>query len=336
MDTWDALMVLDEDPDDPARVVVVYSGFSLLKSSQTPGTLGSWNREHLWPQSYGLNALSSNSRAKTDLFNLWAAEGSVNSSRGNKFYDYSTAPVTNPALAPGTTYDFNSWEPRDADKGAAARAVFYMAVRYEGTDPDVPDLELAETPDAALYRFGNLTTLLAWNRQFPVTPAERLRNQRIYATYQHNRNPFIDRPENADMVFLGLTPVQAWKNVRFTASELGDPSIGGDLADPDQDGISNLLEYACARDPRQPDTTAAMAVSLVSANSTSAFDAVFQWNRFASDVTFTFEGSTDLQTWSAVNAVLTDSTLLDFATGRATARIVVPSAPYFVRLRASR
>jgi hypothetical protein len=59
-----------------------------------------------------------------------------------------------------------------AGKGPIARALFYMAVRYDGTDPDVPDLELSDTPNAAAYVFGKLSTLLAWNRAFPVTEAE--------------------------------------------------------------------------------------------------------------------------------------------------------------------
>jgi Endonuclease I len=213
--------------------------------------------------------------------------------------------------------------------------IFSIAVRYEGTDADVPDLELAETPGLAQHRFGHLTTLLAWNRQFPVTPAERQRNQRLYATYQHNRNPFIDRPENADQVFLGLTPAQAWKNVRFTAGELGDPAIGGDLADPDRDGFSSLLEYACNRDPHHPDATPAFTLKLVTVSGSPAFEATFQWNRFASDLSFTFEASANLQSWTPVSAIVVDSTALDATTGQATVRISVPSLPYFIRLTAT-
>jgi len=92
----------------------------------------------------------------------------VNSSRGNKFYDETTPPGSSYLDAPLSNYDADSWEPRTEEKGLIARSMFYMAVRYDGTEPDVPDLELSDSPRAAQYRFGKLTTLLDWHRQFPL------------------------------------------------------------------------------------------------------------------------------------------------------------------------
>lgn len=86
-DTWDAIKVLDEAPGDPASVVLIYSGLTNLKSNQYPGGVGAgkWDREHLWPQSFGLVAISANSRAKTDLFNLHPIDYTVNSTRNNLY-----------------------------------------------------------------------------------------------------------------------------------------------------------------------------------------------------------------------------------------------------------
>lgn len=250
-DTRDAVKVLDEAPTDPFRVLLVYSGLTDLKANQETGTSGTWNREHLWPQSFGLVAFSDGSRAKTDLFNLRAIDEAVNSSRGNKLYDVSMAPVSRHVEALASSYDSDSWEPPDSEKGEIARALLYMATRYEGTDTDVPDLELSDSPNAAQYRFAKLSTLLLWNRQFPPSEAERLRNERIYSLYQHNRNPFIDRPEFAELAFGGAPSVlEAWKRVRFTQAELGNALISGDLADPDKDGMPNVLEWVFGRNPR--------------------------------------------------------------------------------------
>jgi endonuclease I len=235
-DTSDALKTLDEDPANSARVLLVYSGLTDLKSNQVIGSTGTWNREHLWPQSFGLVALNSEGRARSDLFNLRPVDENVNSSRGNKVYDRSAAPISIHPEAPGSSYDVDSWEPRDFDKGAIARAMFYMAVRYEGTDSDAPNLELSDSPSPATYQFGKLSTLLAWNRQFPPTSAERERNDRIYGEFQHNRNPFVDRPEYAEMVFNAVAPMEAWRRLRFTEAELTNAAVSGDLADPDQDG----------------------------------------------------------------------------------------------------
>ena len=52
-------------PANSNNVVLIYSGFTVPKSEQYNGNTGTWDREHLWPQSYGIVALSANSRAKS-------------------------------------------------------------------------------------------------------------------------------------------------------------------------------------------------------------------------------------------------------------------------------
>ena len=335
-DTWDALKVLDEDPLNFSNVVLIYSGFSVPKSEQYNGDTGTWDREHLWPQSFGIVALNSNSRAKSDLFNLRPIDTNVNSSRGNKYYDYSTPPVSTYPEAPGSTYDPDSWEPRDADKGPIARALFYMAVRYDGSDNDVPDLELSDSPNPNLYRFGKLTTMLIWHRQFSVAAPERQRNQLIYSDYQHNRNPFIDHPDYAEMVFYGVSPGQAWKDTRFTAAQISDPSISGDSADPDGDGLSNLLEYVYNRDPWQREQSPVMTVSVTSQGGGRALLLSFPHNRNATDVMLTYEGSSDLHTWTVAPSELVSVVVTSSENEQVTVRLPSSASAYFVRVRATR
>ena len=335
-DTWAALKILDQDPLNPNNVILVYSDFSVPKSEQYNGTTGTWEREHLWPQSYGIVALSSSSRAKSDLFNLRPIDRNVNSSRGNKYYDISTPPVSTFPEAPGCTYDSNSWEPRDSDKGTIARSMFYMAVRYDGSDPDVPDLELSDTPNAASYRFGKLTTLLAWSRQFAATVSERQRNQTIYGVYQHNRNPFVDHPDYAEMVFLGVTPGQAWKDSHFTEAQLADPSISGDAADPDHDRVSNLLEYVFNRDPWQRETSPAVTVKIATRGASATLFVSFPHNRNATDVTLTYEVSTNQQTWIVVQAQPVSTVTISSEVEQITVRLSSSTPAYFARIRATR
>jgi hypothetical protein len=75
--------------------------------------------------------------------------------------------------------------------------IFYMAVRYEGTDTSY-DLELVDYTysDAGTNEplYGKLSTLLAWHAMDPPDAWEALRNNRIQSL-QGNRNPFIDHPE---------------------------------------------------------------------------------------------------------------------------------------------
>ncbi len=57
-------------------------------------------------------------------------------------------------------------------------------------------------------------------------------------------------------------PVDAWRASRFTSAQLADPAISGDAADPDGDGLPNLLEYALGTDPLSPGSAGHPALSL--------------------------------------------------------------------------
>lgn len=50
------------------------------------------------------------------------------------------------------------------------------------------------------------------------------------------------------------TPIDSWKRTIFDAAELLQDEVSSDGSDPDNDGISNLLEYALGKHPQQPDT----------------------------------------------------------------------------------
>ena len=333
-DTWDALRDIDKNPANPAQVVLVYSGFLATAADQYNGQTGSWDREHLWPQSYGLVVFSDGSRAKTDIFNLRPIEVKTNEIRLNKYYDTTTPPGSSYAQAPQSSYDGDSWEPRLEDKGLIARSLFYMAVRYDGTDSDVPDLELSDTPNSSQYKFGKLTTVLAWNRLVPVTASERARNHRIYTTYQHNRNPFIDHPEFADLVFVaGATPGQAWKSLHFTTAELANNTISGDTADPDNDGLKTVVEYAFHRDPRVPERTPLVTPK---ANADGSVQLVFTHNRWATDATLSYETSSDLLTWTPVAGQVIGTTVTNYETEQLTVRLPGTGPKLFARIRVTK
>ena len=202
-DTSDALKLLDQDPGDANRVVLIYSGFTDAKTNF--GLTIGWNREHLWPNSYGLDDVQP---AFSDLHNLRAIDSNVNSSRGNKYYD--TSDTNSPSYrfpafvdAPLCSTDIDSWEPRAVDRGNIARSLFYMDVRYEGDHVNEPNLALTEHTNlisSATNLMGRLSTILAWSAQDTVDASEQLRNDGVYSL-QHNRNPFVDHPEWVDLVF---------------------------------------------------------------------------------------------------------------------------------------
>ncbi|MFN0067005.1 MAG: endonuclease I family protein [Limisphaerales bacterium] len=202
-DAVDALGVLDEDPANAANVILFYNGRSDPKSAFN--TTAGWDREHLWPNSYGIDDAGPEF---SDLHNLRPTDRNVNSSRGNKWFD-AVAPgdpgYASPAHpeAPGNEASSIAWEPPNTLKGDVARAAFYMDTRYEGTGGE-PDLALTSdygNISSSAAFMGNLSTLRAWHALDPVDAAEVTRNDRVFALYQGNRNPFVDRPEFVEALY---------------------------------------------------------------------------------------------------------------------------------------
>ncbi|MGX9874522.1 endonuclease I family protein [Streptomyces cellulosae] len=192
---WDALKDTDEDPSNSGNVILLYSGVSRSKSLNG-GDVGDWNREHVWAKSHG--DFGTSTGPGTDIHHLRPSDVQVNSVRGNKDFDNGGSAVANGG---GSLTDSDSFEPRDAVKGDVARMIFYMAVRYEGTD-GWPDLEPNNSvSNGSAPYIGKLSVLKEWNEQDPPDAFEQHRNDVIYESYQHNRNPFIDHPEWVESIW---------------------------------------------------------------------------------------------------------------------------------------
>jgi serine protease len=196
---WDGLNYADEDPANANNVILLYTGRSEPKTNRVgmSNSLDAWNREHVWPKSHGFP--SSSQHAYTDLHHLRPADVTVNSSRGNKDFAMGGTALDE---APANKTDNDSFEPANMVKGDVARMVFYMDVRYQGSDNSgVPDLSVAHgSTGEGEPLLGDLCTLLSWHRQDPVSDWERRRNNRVYE-WQKNRNPFIDNPLWAESVY---------------------------------------------------------------------------------------------------------------------------------------
>lgn len=198
-DTWDILKVADRDPNNPNNVIGIYSGFSMDAAKEYDNGNG-WTREHVWAKSRG--DFGTAEGPGTDLHHLRAEDASTNSARSNRNFDNADYYyVDNGGNYNGATLSKTSdsefiWEPRDEVKGDVARMLFYMVVRYEGTNGE-PDLELTDVYQSSTSKeplHATLSTLVQWSLNDPVSDAERARNEVVYS-YQHNRNPFIDHPE---------------------------------------------------------------------------------------------------------------------------------------------
>jgi len=125
---------------------------------------------------------------------------------------------------------------------------------------------------------------------------------------------------------------ESWQLAEF-GPQAGDPLVAGELADPDLDGLSNLLEYALGTDPNLPDT-ARVELEMVDAGGTACMRLTYSINPAATGITMVVEATDDLTDpdgWSDENILIEDVT---------TARIVVRDTlggPHrFFRLRVTR
>lgn len=95
--------------------------------------------------------------------------------------------------------------------------------------------------------------------------------------------------------FTVLTAFDSWRAGRFSAGELAQASVAGPLADPDLDGVSNLVEYALGAEPRLAGDTGLPTRSISGGRLQLTFA------RVRGDVTYIVEGSSRLDSsWSVL------------------------------------
>lgn len=159
-----------------------------------------YNREHSWPQSW----FNNDSIARTDLHHIFPVDGFVNNKRSNyPFGEVRSASWTSTngsklgsCKTPG--YTGTVFEPIDEYKGDFARAIMYMSVRYFGEDANWKITDMTNKAEIAPWA---IALLLRWHQNDPVSQKEIDRNNVIYDDYQYNRNPFIDNPNYAFMIW---------------------------------------------------------------------------------------------------------------------------------------
>ncbi|MEO0531821.1 MAG: endonuclease, partial [Planctomycetota bacterium] len=183
----------------------------------------SWNREHTWPRSRGVN---SSGPDNSDLHQLRPSDPDINNSRGNLNFGGEFGQQGFGIVSDGGTY----WYPGDADAGMIARQQFYMEVRYDGSDSSTDNLELLSgNPSTNTPHLGNLDRLLEWHYLAAPDDFERRRNDVIFDSYQGNRNPFVDHPEFVWSVFVDQANDSQLSIAGTTASADGSSANAIDL-----------------------------------------------------------------------------------------------------------
>lgn len=160
-----------------------------------------YNGEHLMPQSVYGSAMP----MVGDIHQVIPTDGYVNNGRGSLAFGETNSATTTymngskrgPSSISG--YSGTVFEPIDEFKGDIARCLLYFAVRYEDQVDSWSHPMLNGTNDQ-VYEDWFIALLLDWHNNDAVNQRELNRNNAAYI-HQGNRNPFIDNPSYANMIW---------------------------------------------------------------------------------------------------------------------------------------
>ncbi len=170
--TKDMYQYTDCQDSDPSSISSFYSGKAIGPKWDNGNT---WNREHTWPNSKGLEGNDEN-----DIMMLRPTSSSENISRGNKAYGESSG-YYNPNNVSGGKYDL---------RGDVARIMLYVYVRWGNTGNMWGTDGVLESVDV----------MLKWIQADPVDTWELGRNDSV-ESITGTRNVFVDYPELAFVLF---------------------------------------------------------------------------------------------------------------------------------------
>jgi hypothetical protein len=170
-------------------ITCVYSGENFVYSEPWAWTV--FSREHTFCHSWMPTYPSSNGPEYSDYFNLYPTnQNDANAVRSN-YPLGEVVTVTYTYLGCKYGQDVNGrtvFEPRDEQKGDAARSIFYMATCYntQSTNWGLPN------PISTSIMYGQDQNLLkAWHFQ-DLPDAREIAKNDFLDSLQGNRNPFID------------------------------------------------------------------------------------------------------------------------------------------------
>lgn len=169
-------------------VIGVYSGERAVYSGLFVWNDVGFSREHTYASSWFASGATDQSAPEySDYYNLYPVnQNNANAPRSN-------LPLGNVVGTPiyqylegkkgHDQYGVLVYEPRDAQKGNAARSMFYMATAYNGPNGTGDDWSLPAEQDQVVLK--------NWHFQDLPDSYEIARQEKIFSI-QHNRNPYVD------------------------------------------------------------------------------------------------------------------------------------------------
>lgn len=147
----------------------------------------------------------------------------------------------------------------------------------------------------------------------------------------------------SNLVVYGLLspPHQLWQQGNFSPTELADPTISGDAADPDGDGIPNLAEYAFNTNPKTANTSGLPVFDTLNVGGLDYLAISYKQVLFNTDITCTVQVSDDLTTWNSGPGFTTLVSTVDNGDGTETVTVrdttpISSATKRFIRVHISR
>ena len=224
-----AYVNVDYDLNNKSNIICYYDGNSM---SGDWGDGQQFNREHVWPQSFGA---SSTQPMGYDMHSVRPCLPSTNSSRNAKGYgETKGANIYDPDQSTNKNYSNYNPDNLGSYRGDAARMIMYDYLVYGEAGGNKNSLyngkaQVLQSFGTSEHKiFESLRIMLKWHMQDPPSLTEMVRNDGAQ-DYQGNRNPLIDYPELAIQVFLddGITTY----TVNETSSATMNPAHRYTLSD---------------------------------------------------------------------------------------------------------
>ena len=209
----------DADPNVNGNVIWFYTGGSIPYTGDMDSGNYPTNREHVWPKMAG-RAFPDTSDAGSDAHHVRPLNTGLNNTRSNNHFGIVPQTTENRVYQSGTysnygSSDLDSWcyqatvngakyfYPAAGYRGATARILFYVHTRWSKSNTKGTlsfTLGNGFAADANGRVMSNVDILLQWHLQEPPSEEEIRRNNLVEGV-QGNRNPFIDHPEFAEMIY---------------------------------------------------------------------------------------------------------------------------------------
>jgi hypothetical protein len=175
---------------------------------------------------------------------------------------------------------------------------------------DVRDIRRDGIPSAVVW-----SSLTQWQLTVPLLPGP---NVISFESIGYSGNPLASDSITVTRTLPEGVGYDAWRELHFNATELGDPAISGPAADPGRTGLVNLLRYAFGLAPKA--TPPATLFQVTSSPGMLHFE--FPRLKQAPDLTYLPEMSTTGSHWTPVTGTL--MVVRDNGDGTETIRATTP------------